>query len=234
MLSVLCWKWRPTTKYRSAFGPQTVNTLRRMVARHYPAPHRFICITDDATGLDPGVEVVPLWKQFGAIPNPWGTRNPSCYRRLRVFAPGMDAVLGERFVSLDLDVVLTGDVRPLWDRPEDFVIWGDTNPRTLYNGSMFLLRANTRTRVWTEFDPKRSPLLTRAAGQFGSDQGWISYCLGKGQPTWTQKDGVYSFRNDLKSSGKLPANARVVVFHGHDDPWGPVAQRLPWVRTHYQ
>lgn len=234
MLTVLCWKWTPAKGYRSAFTPQAVHTLQRMVARHYPAPHRFVCITDNPAGLGPDVEVLPLWKTYSSVPNPWGARNPSCYRRLRVFAPGMETILGERIVSIDLDVVITGDLRPLWDRADEFVIWGDTNPRTLYNGSMFLLRTGTRTRVWTEFDPKRSPAKTRAAGQFGSDQGWISYCLGKGQPTWTQADGVYSFRNDLKTRGVLPKNARVVIFHGHDDPWGPVAQRLPWVREHYR
>jgi len=234
MLSVLCWKWRARPGYRSTFGPEAVNTLRRMVARHYPAPHRFVCLTDDPRGLEPTVQALPLWPDLAGLANPWGPHNPSCYRRLRAFAADAGALLGDRFVSVDLDCVVTGDLRPLWDRPEDFVIWGNTNKKTLYNGSMWLLRAGARRQVWDQFDPGRSPLRAKRAGQFGSDQGWISYCLGPGEARWTQRDGVYSFRNDLKGTGKLPADARIVFFHGHGDPWSPEHRRLPWVRAHYQ
>ena len=44
------------------------NTLRRMVARHYPAPHTFVCVTDDAAGFDPDIRVVPAWNDFASVP----------------------------------------------------------------------------------------------------------------------------------------------------------------------
>ncbi len=236
MLSVVTWRWTPHKGYRSTFGPQTVNVLRRMVARHYPAPHRFICVTDDDKGLDPAVEVVPLWRDYADVPNPSGhPRNPSCWRRLKAFSAEAAQWFGGRFVSLDLDVVITGALAPLWDRPEDFVAWGDTNGRTTYNGSMYLLTAGARRQVWETFEPRAAIRACRAARQFGSDQAWIGACLGRGEARWTQADGVYSYRNDLLEGRKpLPANARVVVFHGHIDPWSATAQRLPWVREHYQ
>src|SRR5688572_21482656 len=37
-LTVVTWKWKPAEGYRSTYGPETVNVLRRMVARHYPEP----------------------------------------------------------------------------------------------------------------------------------------------------------------------------------------------------
>jgi hypothetical protein len=238
VLSIVTWKWTPAPGYRSTFGPQTVNVLRRMVARHYPEPHRFLCVTDDAKGLDPEVEVIPAWNDFAAVPAPSGRRNPSCYRRLRAFHPEIGATFGPRFVSLDLDLVITGDLRPLWHRREPFIIWGDTNPRTYYNGSMFLMDAGARPQVWTTFHPKKSPMQARVAGHFGSDQGWISFCLGPHEAKWTQADGVYSFRNHLHGetaapSQQLPANATVVIFHGHRDPWDRHSQRIDWVREHY-
>lgn len=232
-LSVICWKWKPPSGYRSHFGPETVNTLRAMVARHYPHPHVFKCVTDNATGLDPDIEVITPWNDFANIQNPSGARNPSCYRRLRMFAPDIAQTFGPRFVSLDLDVVITGDLRPVWDRREDFVVWGDTNPKTLYNGSMILMTAGARTKVWDTFHPLKSPQLARAAGHFGSDQGWISHCLGRGEAMWTTADGVYSFRNHLATRKTLPENARICIFHGLPDPWSPIAQALPWVREHY-
>jgi hypothetical protein len=233
-VNAVCWKWATATGYRSSYGPETVNILARMVRRHYADLDRFICVTDDGAGLDPDVDVLPAWNDYADLPSPAGRNNPSCYRRLRAFAPDIGAVFGERFVSLDLDVLIASDLRPLWDRPEDFVIWGDTNPRTYYNGSMVLMTAGARSHVWTEFDPVTSPQLSRNAGHWGSDQGWISYRLGPNEAKWTTADGVYSFRNHLQGRRELPANARCVVFHGHADPWHPHVQRhYPWVVEHY-
>lgn len=235
MLTVVTWFWKPPTHYRSKFSAAHVNVLRRMVARHYQQPHEFVCVTDSPKGLDSEVRVVPAWNDFASVPSPHGGHNPSCYRRLRAFAPGIDAVLGERFVSLDLDTVITGDLVPLWDRAEDFVAWGETNPKSYYNGSMFLLKAGTRTKVWEQFNPKTSPATAKAAGKFGSDQGWISYCLGPGEAKWTTADGVYSYNVHLRhKTNTLPAGARIVMFHGSTDPWSPDAQRLDWVKKHWQ
>jgi hypothetical protein len=234
--AVVCWRWQPRPGYRSVFSVATVNTLRRMVARHFPVPHRFICVTDDPAGLDEAVEVVPLWPDFADVPNPAGAKYPSCYRRLRAFAPDIGDVFGPRFVSIDLDTVITGDLRPLWLRDEDFVCWGDRTHRTTpYNGSMFLLRAGTRARVWEEFDPSRSPQLASRAGFHGSDQGWISYCLGPHEARWTKADGVYCFRLDLRHSPRLPANTRVVFFNGSLDPWTVRSgAATAWLREHYR
>lgn len=235
MLSVVTWKWKPPPGYRSEFGPQTVNVLKAMVDRHYPAPHRFLCVTDDPVGIDPGVEIVTPWNDFIHLPSPHGKKNPSCYRRLRSFHPEIGKTFGPRFVSIDLDCVITGDLRPLWDRKEDFVSWGDTNPLpgSHYNGSMCLMNAGARPQVWERFDPERSPDDALRAGCWGSDQGWISYCLGPGEAKWTKADGVYSFRNDLQQTKALPPDARIVLFHGRVDPWSPDAQAIPWVRKHW-
>lgn len=234
MLTVVCWKWTPRPGYRSTFGPETVNTLAKMVKRHYPDPHRFLCVTDDPVGIDKAIDTVPVWNDFADLPSPHGGNNPSCYRRLRAFHPDIGKVFGERFVSLDLDCVITGDLRPVWNRREEFVIYGDTNPRTYYNGSMFLLTAGARPHVWTQFDPVNSPRLALRSGLFGSDQGWVSYILGPKEAKWSKRDGVYSFRNELARRPALPVDAKVAVFHGKEDPWVPTVQmKHPWIREHY-
>lgn len=244
MLEVICWKWKPPKGYRSQFGPETVNILRRMVERNLQLPHRFSCITDDPVGIDPEVRVIPLWDDFAQVPNPSSPRNPTCYRRLKMFSEEAKALIGERIVSLDLDVVITGDLTSLFDHDHDFAIWGGqtVNPDgrgpiyNWFNGSLMMLRAGARTKVWTDFDPATSPTKAHRAGCRGSDQGWISYCLGKSEKTWGLADGVFSYRNHiLPKGGKLPAGARIVVFHGQYDPWAPsVQQRTPWIVQHYQ
>ncbi len=239
MLRVVCWKWKPAAGYRSTFGPETVNTLKRMVARHYAGAHELVCITDDAEGIDADVRVIPLWEDFAKVPSPHGPGNPSCYRRLKAFSKEAAQLIGERFVSIDLDCVIVGDLAPVWDRVEDFVIWGDTSPRTPYNGSMFLLRAGTRAKVWEGFDPLRSPAIAKAKGYWGSDQAWIGAALGPDEPRWGRADGVYSFRNDLQNqyapARPLPDDARVVFFHGKHDPWDhDVQAKYAWVSEHYR
>jgi hypothetical protein len=233
--SIVCWKWRPPSGYRSAYAPATVNTLRAMVARHFPHPHRFICVTDDPTGIDPRVEIVPLWNDFADVPSPHGKKNPSCYRRLRAFHPDIASVFGRRFVSLDLDCVVTGDLTPLWDRPEAFVAYGDTGPKSFYNGSMFMLTAGARPQVWERFDPRTSPDASVRAGFWGSDQGWMALCLGTGEARWSKRDGVYSYRNEIQPRRhSLPEDARIVIFHGRLDPWTSEAGQMSWVREHYR
>ncbi len=233
--SVVVWKWH-TPGYRSTFGPETVNAIAAMVRKWYPDPVRVICVTDEAKGIDAQVEIIPAWNDYADVPSPHGGTNPSCYRRLRLFHPDAAQWFGRRFVSLDLDTVITGDLRPIWNRPEDVVLWGDTNPQpgSHYNGSMMLIAAGCRPQVWTDFNPATSPQESLRAKAWGSDQGWISYVLGKGEAKWTQADGVYSYRNHLhKTGGCLPSDAKVVSFHGRVNPWDRDAQRLGWVREHY-
>jgi hypothetical protein len=244
MLDIVCWKWKPAARYRSQFGPETVNVLQRMVARHLRLPYRFSCITDDATGIDPSVRIIPLWSTYGGLINPSGAHNPSCYRRLRMFSSEARELIGERIVSLDLDVVITGDITSVFDRDEDFIIWGGQSvqpgtkvPFCWYNGSTMMLRAGTRLKVWDEFDPQVSPMRAHRANSRGSDQGWISYCLGPGERIWTDRDGLYSFRNQVatRRGGRLPADARMIMFHGKVDPWSPEAVKIsPWIKEHYQ
>jgi len=235
MLSVVCWKWQPFHGYRSTYTAETVNVLKRMVERHYPDPHRFVCVTDDPRGLDPGVCVVPMWNDHANLSHPSSPLHPSCYRRLKAFAPDIQAVFGPRFVSVDLDCVIVDDMRPVWNRTEDFVGWGGTTkPASSYNGSMFLMTAGARPKVWRDFNPKYSPGIAKTAGFYGSDQAWISYCLGAQEARWTVDDGVYSYRLHIAHHGRLPANARVVFFNGKKDPWSPELSGLPWIQQHYR
>jgi hypothetical protein len=248
MISVVCFKWKPPPGYRSAYGPEQVHTLRNMVARHYPEAHRFICVTDDPTGLDAGVEVVPLWDDHAELKNPSFKDGPNCYRRLKMFAREAGTVFGERFVCLDLDTLITGDLRPLLNRTEDFIAWKNPNVMWPYNGSMFMLTAGARPDVWESFNPITSPAISNSAGCRGSDQGWMSYVLGRGEATWDRCDGVWSYQDHIikrvvyrgkvlsrKQKIQMPAGARIIMFHGMFDPWSQKAHDLtPWVAEHYR
>jgi hypothetical protein len=227
-LTIVCWKWKPTRNYRSEFGPESVNVLASMVRRHYRHPHRVVCVTDDPVGINPSIGIVPLWKDHADLVNPHGPHQPSCYRRLRAFSAEAREWFGERFVSVDLDCVIVGDMAPLWNRPEDFIIWGSgTDKRVWCNGSMWLMTAGARRHVWDDFHPAKSVTAAKRAGHFGSDQAIIATVLGRKEAMWTTADGVYSFRVHLNGGSKqLPSDARVVFFHGK-------TEEIPWVAENW-
>ncbi len=236
MTEFVTFRWLPANGYRSKFDASTVNTLWSMLKRHGGSKPRLTCITDDPIGIDPDVRIVPLWPDLSDLVSPHGVKYPSCYRRLKLFSEEAIDIIGSRFVVLDLDVVILRDLTPLFSGPEDFKIWGDTAINTPYNGSLWMLKAGSRRRVWDTFDPILSPRHSKQLGYIGSDQGWIGACLGPHEAKWGVRDGVYSYRNHIQRTGTrgLPHNARIVIFHGAVDPWSPEAQSLDWVREHYR
>src|SRR5919108_5142727 len=129
MISFVCWKWRIEGSARF-FHANHVNILYAMIARWYPRPFRFVCVTDDAKGLDERIEAIPMPVRFDQLQSPQGARFPQCYARLWNFSREA-AVLGERIFQIDIDVVITGDLTALVDRAEDFVGWSD--PRFGWN-----------------------------------------------------------------------------------------------------
>src|ERR1035437_2040718 len=100
MLDVVTWKWSQPG-YRSKFLAQHVNVFRNMVKRNYSGPHRFSCITDDASGIDADIRIIPLWNDNAALSNPSFRNGPRCYRRLKAFSAEAADIIGPRFVSLD-------------------------------------------------------------------------------------------------------------------------------------
>ncbi len=243
MITFVSWRWTPTRKYRSTFAPETVYALRDAIAKHYAKPHRFVCVTDKPNEL-PGIETIPLWDDWAHVSSSIGHSYPSCYRRLKLFAPDAGETFGERVVSIDLDTVIVKDITPIFDRTEDFVIWGESDfPHTTpCCGSLWMLKTGTRPQVWTEFRGERSRDEARKARCMGSDQGWIAYILQGRKPapgnwkeaTWTRDHGVYSYRKHIKKlGGHLPKEAKLIAFHGKVDQWSQEAQCLQWVRDNY-
>ncbi len=238
-LEIICWYWKPTATYRTPFTHAHVKILSRVVSRHYPHPHRFSVFTDQLDSqYDCDINVVPLWDDHGTRESLYGPDTPSCYRRLKAFDKSMGSLIGSRFVSLDLDLVVVGDLTPVFHRTEEFIIWGPDGRKTPYNGSMWMMNAGARQQVWTRFEenPERCIAKARGAGFYGSDQAWMCYALGPNEARWRAEDGVYSYRMHLKNNGgALPKDARMVIFEGHYDPISPATRKLcPWIEEHYR
>ena len=214
MLTVLTWLWR-NPQCRTQFKPEFVWTWADMVSRNLAMRHRLACVTSE-TDLPPNVERIDPPGEFEDIRAAWGTRKPNCYRRLSMFRRDAAKLFGERFVCMDLDCVIGGPLDPLFDRPEDLVLFKGTVADRPYNGSMMLIRAGCRPQVYERFDQAGADA---SGGVFvGSDQAWLAHCLGWGEKTWSEKDGVHWYGPLYKSLARK-VKPRLLFFPGKVKPW---------------
>src|SRR5712691_6631818 len=152
MLEIITWKWKQPNGFE-LFGPEYVHKLSSMLSRHLHAPYRLTVITDDLKLADSygSFRILPMFTEHAEM----RAGNRACFRRLRIFDRSMQDLLGPRILQLDLDVVITGDVTPLFDRPEPLVLVeqrrDDKVGRVTYNPSMLLMDAGILHDLWTEF-----------------------------------------------------------------------------------
>lgn len=228
MLTVVTWLWHQKGR-QIVYRPSHVNTWARMVSRNLTIPHRLLCITDNPEGIE--IETYPIWEPPKVINSSWGVTRPQCYVRLHAFSSEVRDILGDRFVSMDLDCVVTGNLDTLLSRQEDFIINRGETKRNSYNGSMWMMTTGAREKVWTEFSQAG---IQRALqnGYMGSDQAWIRECLGPNEATFSE--GVASFVRVRPIPNWQPTNTSVVFFQGNIKPWEHTAQKYRWVKEHYR
>ena len=241
MLHIVLWKWNQPG-FRETYTHDHVNALAKAVRKHINGtPHRIVCVTDDAGKIDESVDVHPLWKDHNTTPNASGARFPSCYRRLKLFDPQtqreMKIAKDDRVMSLDLDTLITGDLKPIVTRKERFVGWAVRGTRHIrvFNGSMFMFSAGDFQEIWSTFNPLTSPTKALTSGYFGSDQGWLSLNLSQRTDCagWHFPQ-VASFPRELQRRPALPNGVTIACFHGKKKPWHADVQReAPWIKQHY-
>jgi hypothetical protein len=225
MLTFVTWLWG------DKYTPEHVNRLCRAIDRNLSLPHRHVCLADSTDGIDAGIEVRPL-------PH---VSTKKHVQRLWIFSKAARA-LGERLVQVDVDVVVTGALDPLFDRAEPLVIWkSDSGGAIGYalNPTLLMVAAGARADLWDHYrrDPARALQRARAGGCKGSDQAIITdYLRAEPTPVWTEADGVLSYRRHFqgRADKSLPEGTRFVSFHGYRDPAVAPFNDLPWVKEHWR
>jgi hypothetical protein len=240
MINIVTFKWnRILTGFQLPsicdYTSKHVNILHNSIKRNITVPYRFICITDDPTGIDSDIEIVELWDKYKSL--------GGCYNRLYLFSKDMKSLIGDRILSIDLDVVITANIDEIVSRTEDFVmneynIEANKNAtHQYYNGSLVLMNAGARSKVWKHFhNPGSLEVLEHRRKRnelVGTDQAWISHLLGPTEETFTPEyDGVYDFRK-IPVKHILPNNAKMVFFHGKRDP-STLVHSYEWIREHWR
>lgn len=233
MICVATYLWRDPARDSQrrgyTFNHDHVRVLRNMVRRNLSVPHRFVCVADEAVE---DIETVPLdWRKH--VP---GT---VCIRLMQHNPDWARANLGERILSLDIDVVVTGSLDALVSRTEDIVLWRNPNwpapGRAFYQSSVQLFSAGARPMLWQDFDPVETPKWMN--WRFGGrEQAWISERLEWNEAHFDASHGVYGAgRLGGKGVGSvLPDNACIVSFPGAREPSQAETQaQHPWIKEHY-
>ena len=206
----ICWG----DKYSDYY----VQRLQREVRKHLSYPHRFACITDRHIE---GVWTIPFEEDF-----------PGWWSKVALFKPGVAARCN---LWLDLDVVITGSLDDLIDTYGQSTLAAPTNWAQSGHGgvqsSVMVWADNAMARkIYDLYDPADPRLGTwppdNTPPKLWGDQEWITELRSRKEikvepinPAW-----VRSYKYHCRDG--LPADTRVVVFHG--DP-KPNAVREPWL-----
>ena len=232
MINVVCLKWG--TKY----GPEYVNRLYAGVKRNTTLEFKFWCFTEDAAGIRPEVNILPL---------PFADRLDSWWNKLSMFSPDLPFVPGTHLFYIDLDTLITGNIDKLLSHRtlkmivlKDFYHGIVKRAGTVGSGLM-LWRHGKFCHVWEKFitNPEKH---VKLAGTYG-DQWWIEQKV-PDVLFWQDvfPEQVVSFKVHCRKG--LPSKAKIVCYHGRPsipesmtetvsvDKWTIAPQ--PWVAKHWR
>jgi hypothetical protein len=228
-VNVLCMKWG------DYYTPEYVNRLYAGVKRNLHLPFRFVCVTDDASGLRPEVEAVPFPpdpKVPGRnFPRPW----PNIFAKLALFQDGFAGLAGPT-LFLDIDVLVTGNLdRFFLYRPGEFCIiynWVERRKHLfrkapdIGNSSCFRFEAGGSNGVWETFLREKEMPGMKERFVLGS-QKFQTYAMMKtGRVNWWPSEWVCSFKrqlvplfplNKIFTPWRPSRKVSIVVFHGQPD-----------------
>jgi hypothetical protein len=231
MLTVLTWLWCQPNG-RTTYKAEHVAIWADMVGRNLSMPHRLACVTDMPEGIPANVEIIRPPGEFEGMQTPtWRGGKPSCFRRLTMFRRDAADIFGKRFVSMDLDCVVGGSLDPLFRRRDDLVLYKGTSGARPYNGSMLMMTAGCRPKVYEAFD--EAGAVTSGAMYRGSDQAWLAYSLGPNEKVWDEHDGVFWWGKSYHRQ-RREVTPRLLFFPGTPKPWDVAKVRIdPFITENY-
>jgi len=237
-------------KWGSLYGADYANCLYAGVSRHLSRPFRFLCFTDDPTGLDPRIDAQPLPEiELGRMAR-------TTWLKLGLFQAGLARMTGP-CLFLDLDVIITGSMDPFFDfMPGKRCIaqnWVLKHQQLFKkrpdvgNSSIFRFDAGTTQFIVDKFNAERE----WAIDNFHPPQTYLTYALGEKHyfpdnlVASFKRHCVPSFPLNLVSAPAFPSEARVVLFHGKPNPDVAIkgysdtkihrrSLPAPWIADHWQ
>ena len=249
--NIICIKWG------TLFGPEYVNRLYSGVRRNIQAEVRFFCMTEHAEGLHSDIEVLPLPVEPFADPMNAAlsvANRQGAMRKTSLFRKGLIPDLKGPLLGFDLDVVITGDLTPIWDMAPGKIVmrhdWIEARKgRPTGHGSVFRFDPSRHGYLYDDLAINPYEEVEKARG---SEQRYTSHkAMDRGDFEYIPGDLVVSFKHgclDLPPMNylrapRLPDKARVVCFHGRpkmseavEGYRGSLLRRskaAPWLKEHW-
>lgn len=218
LVNIICVKWG------AKYGPDYVNKLHSMVRRNMSRPYRFVCFTDNATGISSEVETRPLptigIQDFDAAT---GWTRFHGWLKATVFAAPLHDLMGP-VLFLDVDIVITGPLDPFFDLKGDFLVIKEWDKRDeTGNTSVFRFTAGAHGDLIKHL----ADSLSSAQSDYRNEQEFVtSYFSRQGKMGYWPKGWCVSFKRHCMHRGlmgffkpaRIPEGAKVVVFHGKPNP----------------
>lgn len=217
-VNILCLKWG--TRYPADY----TNILYHSVKRHLHRPFRFVCVTDDAEGLDEGIEAVDF------PPNPGYAKWPDIFAKLAIYQDGFADLVGPT-LFMDVDVVIQDDIDCFFDyKPgknciiHNWIEWHKTLFRkrpAIGNSSIFRFEAGKSGYIFDTFIREFEQANDKSL--YPTEQAFMTHAMK--EVYWWPEQWAMSFKRscrpifplNLFMAPKKP-DCKILVFHGAPDP----------------
>ena len=212
---VLCMKWG------TLYPAEYVNVLYRACRRYISTDFRFVCLSGEADGLLPEIEVFPI-PDIGLEHRHY---YDGAWPKIGVFSSDLYGLQG-RCLFIDFDTVILGSLDPLFEVPGPLVAinnapWSNPSlpPRTM--SSVFAFDLGTLGHVVERLKIDRDALVA----QHTIEQEYLHHAV-DGIQYWPQ-DWLVSFKYHLRQPLLVdrfrppkapPPAAKLVIFHGKPRP----------------
>ncbi len=223
---VLCMKWG--TKY----GPEYVNRLYAMVRRHLSGDFNFVCLTDDATGIRPEVQCLPI-PPLNLHLKP-GQRD-GAWKKLTTFEADLHGLRGTA-LFLDVDVVIVGSLDAFFEHPGEFLIIHDYprfwrfGQRITGNYSVYRFQLGAHADVLEYFRAHMEEVQAHNRNEqtflsrYLHKQGKLAYWPAGWCPSF-KYHGIPAWPLNYWREPFVPEGARIMIFHGECNPPDALAGR---------
>lgn len=242
---VICMKWG------TLYPAEYVNVLYNAVKRHLPGDFRFVCLTDDATGFEDGIESFPI-PDIGLENHHWYN---GAWPKISLFSADLYGLSG-RALFIDLDMVILQDLTPFFAVEGELVAideaaWRSKTAPPSTMSSIFAFTIGSLGYLVDRIRNDRDCLV----GKYGLEQ---AYLHGEVADVRHWPEGwVISFKVHLRQPVLIdrfkgpkapPPSAKVIAFHGRPRPIDLIrptgqnwdrsphygAKAVPWMQAYWR
>ena len=210
-------------KYGTAYPAMYVNVLYNAVCAAMQGAFRFICLTDDRSGLLPGIETRSI-PDIGLAPNERFVGG--VWPKVSLFDGEFHGLRG-RALFIDLDMVVLRDLNVFFEHTGDVIglnagaSWGRGGGSAQFGTGIFSFDLGSHPEVAAQFRRNKLSIMK----SFRTEQAYAASVLS--HITYWPEEWVISFKRSLRQPLGLdlvfapkspPPSAKVLAFHGIPRP----------------